>query len=150
MKLWTVLVMIVLLLGGCSWNKDASKNESMNSVVAGSSAATKLLNALEAHESDINILDSDKSKIVFVLYYDNNDKISEYLSEMKSEGYEQTVYDATISSTVTLENKNQTISITMISDLEEFKKVNREKGQKYQDQLDNISDINMMVEIKEN
>lgn len=150
MKLWTVLVMIVLLLGGCSWNKDASKNESMNSVVAGSPAATKLLNALEAHESDINILDSDKSKIVFVLYYDNNDKISEYLSEMKSEGYEQTVYDATISSTVTLENKNQTISITMISDLEEFKKVNREKGQKYQDQLDNISDINMMVEIKEN
>jgi hypothetical protein len=54
-------------------------------------------------------------------YYDNNDKMSEYLSEMKAVRYEQTVYDATISSTVTLENKNQIISTTMISGFEEFK-----------------------------
>lgn len=150
MKLWTVLVMIVLLLSGCSWNKDASMNESRNSVVTGFPAATRLLSALEVKESDIKILESDKSKMIFALYYDSDYKISEYLSEMKSEGYEQTVYDATISSTVTLENKDQTISITMISDLEEFKQENREKGQKYQDQLDNISDINMLVGINEN
>ena len=49
-----------------------------------------------------------------------------YIRLMEEKGFETTITDGTISSTFTMENEDNVVSIIMISDLDEWQEVNKE------------------------
>lgn len=74
---------------------------------------------------DMNILEQTDSHLL-VSFNDNNSGIFEdQARKLEQDGYQLKLYDATISSTFVLKKGNQTISITRISNLGEWKEVHK-------------------------
>lgn len=74
---------------------------------------------------DMNILEQTDNHLL-VSFNDNNSGIFEdQARKLEQDGYQLKLYDATISSTFVLKKGNQTISITRISNLGEWKEVHK-------------------------
>lgn len=99
---------------------------------------------LELDSNDIITINDDLDDLVICFTQDlSQDSISKYIDIQQKKGYKLKLYDGTISSTFCLENKKNKISITLISNIEEWKKLHGDEID-----LHKMNTENVVYEIK--
>lgn len=107
-----------------------------------------IVNYLKLSADDVNIIEQNDEAFIFCFYTDistqneSEPSYDDYVNLLEKEGYEVSIYDATISQTFLLENEKYTISLTIISNIDEWKKVHQEEMD-----TDKMTDENVVCEI---
>ena len=105
---------------------------------------------LELEKDCETVLHQDEEQLIFCFSVDENVDVHDesivsyanYIRGLESEGYQLTLRDATISQTFELENNDNTISITIISDIDKFKEVHTDISN-----IDKITNENILYEL---
>lgn len=94
---------------------------------------TNIINYLKLDPAkEVLILSEEEGQtLTFCFYVEDEDKSSSptykhYIKAMEKSGYRLTVLDATISQTLTLEDKQHLIEMTVVSDMDSYKEVHKE------------------------
>lgn len=148
MKKIIMLLCVMFVLVGCNKEKEkdndvvdtqtsptdvqpnpTDKDSDTNEVIEIPSVAS-IAKKLNMSKKDMNIIEQKKNHLLFCFLSDDfssSSIIGNHVKELEKDGYQMTLYDGTISSTFVLKKGNQTISITYISALDEWKEVHKDE-----------------------
>lgn len=148
MKKIIILLCVMFVLVGCNKEKEkdndvidtqtsptdvqpnpTDKDSDTNEVIEIPSVAS-IAKKLNMSKKDMNIIEQKKDHLLFCFFSDDfssSSIIGNHVKELEKDGYQMTLYDGTISSTFVLKKGNQTISITYISALDEWKEVHKDE-----------------------
>ena len=148
MKKIIILLCVMFVLVGCNKEKEkdndvvdtqtsptdvqpnpTDKDSDTNEVIEIPSVAS-IAKKLNMSKKDMNIIEQKKNHLLFCFFSDDfssSSIIGNHVKELEKDGYQMTLYDGTISSTFVLKKGNQTISITYISALDEWKEVHKDE-----------------------
>lgn len=124
------LLVLLFALVGC--NSSTAVNEDFSGeYYKNFSDVQNLANYLELDTETITVLTDDENQLAFACTVDDSLDMHDeaivsyanYARNLEAEGYSSDVLDATISSTLVLENDSYKISLTSISDMEAYKEV---------------------------
>lgn len=132
MKKVMLLVAILFMIVGCSNKKEEVKVEIfLNEQYLNFPEVKNIVHYLKKSPKDVKVLNEEKDRLVFCFIIDDtidvhNETIISYISYVKlleKDGYTMNLLDGTISSTFVLEKDTYKVSITTISDTEEWKRI---------------------------
>ena len=148
MKKIIILLCVMFVLVGCNKEKEkdndvvdtqtsptdvqpnpTDKDSDTNEVIEIPSVAS-IAKKLNMSKKDMNSIEQKKDHLLFCFFSDDfssSSIIGNHVKELEKDGYQMTLYDGTISSTFVLKKGNQTISITYISALDEWKEVHKDE-----------------------
>lgn len=129
MKKLTLLVLLFALVG-CNSSTAATEDFS-GEYYKNFPDVPNLAYYLELDEDSVTVLSEDENQLVFACTVDESLDIHDetivsyanYARALEADGYSLDVLDATISSTIVLENDSYTISLTSFSDMEAYKEL---------------------------
>lgn len=134
MKKVIVLLVALFIIVGCGSKKQEEKVTKVESFsdeyYVNFPKVKSIVNYLNKSSSDITVLEEEKDRLVFCLMVDDTIDMHDetiisyanYVRLLEKEGYTMSLLDATISSTFVLEKDKYKVSITILSNIEEWKK----------------------------
>lgn len=148
MKKVIILLVALFMFTGCSRQKVKTESFS-NEYYVNFSEVKSIINYLKTSPNEITVLKEEKDRLVFCLTVDDSIDVHDetivsyvnYVRLLEKDGYIMSVLDGTISSTYVLEKDKYKVSITTISNIEEWKKDQKDMG------TSKIKDQNLVCEI---
>lgn len=144
-------ILIIIFSTGCN-SKSIENEDFSGEYFKNFSAVENIVNYLQLDKDNVTILSEDDKQLIFCFSIDNSIDLHDetilsyanYARRLKREGYKLTVLDATISGTLLLEDNDNIISITTVSDsfLEEFKRARKDINN-----VNKIDNENLIFEI---
>jgi len=145
-KLLIILVLLLTFFTGCATNtqqNNFSKEDFSETHFKNFSDIKNIIHHLESNKENVTVLSETEEQLI-ICFSDNseNSSLLSYAETLETAGYELTVLDATISSTILLENDIHKVSITTISDITAYKQLHTEI-----DNIDKMTDENLVFKI---